>query len=165
MYDRFIAPNSPDTFYLWAESLSSMRNEMEKNVNARIILGGRTQGFKGYMPGLYEEAANAVSKEHPLFLLGGFGGAASRLVNLVQGKISPKELFEECLMNPAYKDFVQYLNKEHGEFDYSSLEVLYNNLPILRNGLSEDENNRLFVTTNITEIVALILKGLYERSV
>lgn len=165
MHDRFIAPNSPDTFYLWAESLSSMRNEMEKNVNARIILGGRTQGFKGYMPGLYEEAANAASKEHPLFLLGGFGGAASRLVNLVQGKISPKELFEECLMNPAYKDFVQYLNKEHGEFDYSSLDVLYNNLPILRNGLSEDENNRLFVTTNITEIVALILKGLYERFV
>lgn len=165
LHDRFIVPNSPDTFYLWAESLSSMRNEMEEMVNARIILGGRTQGFKGYMPGLYEEAAKAASKEHPLFLLGGFGGAASRLVKLVQGKISPKELFEECLMNPAYKDFVQYLNKEHGDFDYSSLDVLYNNLPVLRNGLSEDENNRLFVTTNITEIVALILKGLYERFV
>ena len=34
------------------------------------------------------------------------------------------------------------------------------NITNLQNGLSEEENNRLFVSTNAMEIVSLILKGL-----
>ena len=36
-------------------------------------------------------------------------------------------------------------------------------MEVLNNGLSDDENERLFITTNVTEIIALVLKGLRSQ--
>ena len=63
-----------------AECLSSMRRQMEDDVIARIVMGGKTEGFKGSMPGIIEEATLSVQMEHPLYVLGGFGGAARQIV-------------------------------------------------------------------------------------
>lgn len=102
-----------------AECLSSMRSQMEKDVVARIVMGGKTAGFKGKMPGIIEEAILSVQMEHPLYVLGGFGGAARQIV----------EGYSEITSN-------------------------------LHNGLSEEENQVLFASANVMEIIALILKGL-----
>lgn len=159
--DLMVPPTTVENMYYWAESLRAMRQEMESHIDARIILGGRITGFKGYMPGLYEEATYAAKANHPLFLLGGFGGASARLIQLIKGETSSEELFAECCSNHSYQDFVSYLDKEKEEINFKALDVFSNNMDVLKNGLSKEDNERLFVTTNVTEIIALVLKGLH----
>lgn len=159
--DLMVSPTTVENLYYWAESLKSMRHEMESHIDARIILGGRVTGFKGYMPGLYEEAINAAKANHPLYLLGGFGGASARLIQLIKGETSSDKLFEECCSHHLYQEFVSYLDKEKGEMNFKVLDVFSNNMSVLKNGLSKEENEQLFVTTNVTEIIALVLKGLH----
>lgn len=163
LHDLMLPPTTVDNLYYWAESLKAMRQEMESNIDARIILGGRVTGFKGYMPGLYEEAIDAANAKHPIFLLGGFGGAALRLIKLIKGETTSEKLFEECCSNRSYQEFVSYLDKEKGEMNFKALDIFVNNMGVLNNGLSDDENERLFVTTNVTEIIALVLKGLRSQ--
>jgi len=159
--DLMVPPTTVENMYYWAESLRAMRQEMESHIDARIILGGRITGFKGYMPGLYEEATYAAKANHPLFLLGGFGGASAHLIQLIKGETSSEELFAECCSNHSYQDFVSYLDKEKEEMNFKALDVFSNNMDVLKNGLSKEDNERLFVTTNVTEIIALVLKGLH----
>ena len=159
--DLMVPPTTVENLYYWAESLKSMRHEMESHIDARIILGGRVTGFKGYMPGLYEEAINAAKANHPLYLLGGFGGASARLIQLIKGETSSDKLFEECCSHHLYQEFVSYLDKEKAEMNFKVLDVFSNNMSVLKNGLSKEENEQLFVTTNVTEIIALVLKGLH----
>lgn len=102
-----------------SECLSSMRNQMENEVAARIVMGGKTAGFKGKIPGIIEEATLSVQMQHPLYVLGGFGGAARQIV----------EEYPEITNN-------------------------------LHNGLSQEENQVLFSSANVIEIIAIILKGL-----
>lgn len=160
LHGQMVPPSTVENLYYWAESLKAMRLEMESNIDARIILGGRVAGFKGYMPGLYEEAIIAANCKHPIFLLGGFGGAASRLIKLLKGETSSEKLFEECCSQHLYQKFVTYLAKEKEEMNFKALDVFFYNMDVLKNGLSKEDNERLFVTTNVTEIIALILKGL-----
>lgn len=159
--DLMLPPTTVENLYYWAESLKAMRQEMESHIDARIILGGRVTGFKGYMPGLYEEAVNAAKANHPIFLLGGFGGASACLIQLIKGETSSDKLFEECCSHHIYQEFVSYLDKEKEEMNFKVLDVFSNNMDILKNGLSKEDNERLFVTTNVTEIIALVLKGLH----
>ncbi len=163
LHDIMVPPTSVENLYYWAESLRAMRQEMEANIDARIILGGRVTGFKGYLPGLYEEAINAANAKHPIYLLGGFGGAALRLIKLIKGETTSEKLFEECCSNRSYQEFVSYLDKEKGEMSFKALDIFVNNMVVLNNGLSSRENERLFITTNVTEIIALVLKGLRSQ--
>lgn len=160
LHEKKVPPTSVENLYYWAESLKAMRQEMEANIDARIILGGRVTGYNGYLPGLYEEAINAANAKHPIYLLGGFGGAALRLIKLIKGETTSEKLFEECCCNHSYQELVSYLDKEKEEMNFKALDIYVNNVGVLNNGLSDDENERLFVTTNVTEIIALVLKGL-----
>lgn len=164
LHGQMVPPSTVENLYYWAESLKTMRQEMESHIDARIILGGRITGFKGYMPGLYEEATNAAKVNHPIFLLGGFGGASARLIQMIKGETSSEKLFAECCSNHSYQDFVSYLDKEKEEMNFKALDVFFNNMDVLKNGLSKEENEQLFVTTNVTEIIALVLKGLHNLS-
>ena len=154
--DKFVPYEEAQDF--WRESLTRMRGQMETDVNARIILGGAVTGFKGDMPGIYEEAIVAIGKRHPLYVLGGFGGAANRLANLVMGEVTVNALWNECGQDEAS---AKYIGQGEGPSPYFNKlsEINFRNL---NNGLSEEENIRLFESTNIAEIIALILKGLSE---
>ena len=70
-------------------------------------------------------------------------------------------MFEECCSQHLYQKFVTYLAKEKEEMNFKALDVFSNNMDVLKNGLSKEDNERLFVTTNVTEIIALVLKGLH----
>lgn len=160
--DLMVPPTTVENLYYWAESLRAMRQEMESHIDARIILGGRVAGFKGYMPGLYEEAINAANSKHPIYLLGGFGGAAYRLIKLIKGETTSEEMFGECCSYSSYQEFVSFLDKEKEQMNFNALDVFSNNMDVLKNGLTKEDNERLFVTTNVTEIIALVLKGLHS---
>lgn len=58
-------------------SYTSLRRYLGEVTNARVILGGQLAAFQGAMPGLIEEAITAVRSSQPLFVAGGFGGAAA----------------------------------------------------------------------------------------
>ena len=98
---------------------------------AHIFIGGKTTGFKGHKPGLLEEFLIAKGKEHPIFLLGGFGGETEIMVNHITG-IS------------------------HGNADLEGVT-----LDDLHNGITElNKQNVLLHSSNITEIIPVILQAL-----
>ena len=68
-----LAPR-PAANHEWATGLTVMRSVMTRTSDARILLGGKVEGFKGRMPGVAEEALLALRAGQPLFLLDGFGG-------------------------------------------------------------------------------------------
>ena len=53
------------------------------------------------------------------------------------------------------------MDKGKEEMDFKALDVFADSMGVLKNGLSKEENEQLFVTTNVTEIIALVLKGLH----
>lgn len=155
---KFLPPVGNENLTIWAYSLTKMREKMESNADARIIIGGRLSGFKGKYAGIIEEFMIAAQHEHPIYLIGGFGGAAKAIVDLLEGKkVDIKKLAEET---PYYSDFVSCYNSNNiDQIDYPSIEDFIKNYKF-NNGLSSEENEVLFRSTNILEIVSLVLRGL-----
>lgn len=114
-------------------SLTKMRIEMEKTAHARIVVGGKMTGYSGSMPGIMEEFKMTIEAGHPVYVVGGFGGAARYIADVLSG------------------------DKE-AEASLAWIKELCGDG--LHNGLSPEENKQLFVSTNAMEIVSLILKGL-----
>ena len=67
----------------WAEGLTAMRTVMRGEILARIVLGGRVEGFKGAMPGIAEEVHLSIQAAQPVFLLGGFGGCTRDIAETI----------------------------------------------------------------------------------
>lgn len=123
----------------WSVSLTALRRVLTGACDARIVLGGRTSGFKGLMPGIAEEVLFSVAAMQPLFLLGGFGGCARDIaedLNLIARRSSGIDQW------PGRERFVGLGQSA------------------LRNGLSDDENATLVRTVHVDEAVTLILRGL-----
>ena len=67
----------------WAEGLTAMRTVMRGEILARIVLGGRVEGYKGAMPGIAEETYLSIQAGQPVYLLGGFGGCARDIAETI----------------------------------------------------------------------------------
>lgn len=132
------APRPPVTDADWAAALTAMRDVLTRASDARIVLGGRTEGYKGRMPGIAEEALTALQAGQPLFLLGGFGGCARDISIALKLVPQPASLAAWTGLN------------EFGPFDGAALQ----------NGLTAEENATLARTVHVDEAVALILRGL-----
>ena len=138
-----------------------MRQTMESAVSARILVGGRAKGFKGKMAGILEEFKIARDHHHPLFLIGGFGGIAGMLCAAIDKQISSTVFLEEACRHDYYKSIFMYYASKGQPVDYSWIDSI--TIDDLDNGLTLEENKRLFITTNIMEIVSLILHGLSKK--
>ncbi|OJV88390.1 MAG: hypothetical protein BGO34_18770 [Bacteroidia bacterium 44-10] len=164
---KFISSTSQENSFLCAKSLTKMREQMGIQVNARIILGGKTSRFIGKYAGIIEEFIISRRNAHPLYLLGGFGGAAKVIVDILEGAASESELYNLAISDSSYVDFYKYYNEKemNSPIDYESIfkEISSRGISGLNNGLSEDENIILFHSTNVLEIVALVLKGLNNK--
>jgi hypothetical protein len=122
----------------WADALTAMRGVLTRASDARIVLGGRIEGYKGRMPGIAEEALTALEAGQPLFLLGGFGGCA-------------RDIAVALKLVPQRANFATWTgHDEFQQFDGTAL----------RNGLTSEENATLVRTVHVDEAVALILRGL-----
>lgn len=62
-----------------ADAYTAMRHFVAKNTDARIIVGGQLAGYKGYEPGIIEEARLTLEADADLYIAGGYGGAAALL--------------------------------------------------------------------------------------
>ena len=160
---EFSAPITDEIRYMLATSLTKMRMCEEDKAVARILVGGRTSGFTGRMAGIVEEFIIAKEKNHPIYLIGGFGGAAKVLVDIIEKKdgVCSDTLKQKALSDDKYRALYEYYESKGQHIDYTGL----NNMTFtqLDNGLTEEENKRLFHSVNVMEIVSLVLKGLQNK--
>lgn len=121
----------------WFSGLTSMRRQMVASSTARIVLGGRTEAYKGRYPGIAEEALCSLEAKQPLFILGGFGGCA-RDITIALGSKRP-------VTTAGWEGLDLFLR--YGNDD-------------LRNGLSDAENRELYVTPYIDQAITLVIRGM-----
>ena len=164
---KFYPPNNNDNLFIWSESLTEMRTQMNKECNARIFMGGATTNFKGKYPGLLEEALISLETNTPTYLIGAFGGITKSIITALLNE-EVEELTEDWQRksNAKYSKFIDYYNTKTDvkKIDYDESLKFLNTFTIEKlcknNGLDEDDNKRLFVSIHFPEIIFLVLKGL-----
>jgi hypothetical protein len=166
-----LAPIGSQALYVWGRCLTAMREQMNREAKARILIGGRLIGFKGRYPGLVEEAYLALRDKKPLFLAGGFGGCTQAIVQWMHGlpekALSFRNQTDYGTLEAFYRREIEVSNCPPKEgIDFEELDKVFTgDSPAtvsqrLNNGLSDEENGLLFKTRDIPLMVHLILKGL-----
>lgn len=138
---RAMSPREPDDGE-WESGLSAMRATVCGETVARIAAGGRIEGYKGRMPGVAEEVLLSLEAQQPVFLLGGFGGCARGIAEVV-GLVERKK--QSAGTWTGSELFTQFTPDD------------------LHNGLSREDNAILADTPHIDEMVALAWRGV-QRS-
>lgn len=137
-------------------ALTHIREALPHFCNARLLIGGKTlrqspenpNGYIGDYPGIIEEALHTLRKGQPLFVAGGFGGAAALLAReLGLGPDLP-------IADAALTETRQCKNYR------SSLEEIKERFDPSRTGLSEDDLRLLATTQRASELGTLLAKGL-----
>ena len=123
-----------------AESLTAMRRTMLEESSARVVLGGKIEGFWGVMPGIAEETLLTLQAGKPLYILGGFGGCARDIAESLK------------LVTPLH-------NPPRSSWDGHKTFLRYDDAA-LNNGLDYEENRTLAKTPHIRQAGALVLRGL-----
>lgn len=162
--------STKENLFIWSESLSKMRDEMHSITNARIFTGGSMSNFKGKYPGLLEEVLLSLKNDIPVYFMGIFGGVTSRIIEALKGK-TPQELTIkwQSIQNENYEEFVNHYNSKKSEdkIDYKECVKFLNEYTLEKlsdnNGLSVEENKRLFSSIHTSEIIFLIMKGLTNK--
>ncbi len=169
---REISPDDPDlrgaaetAAARWkrACALTGMRERMAAETDARVMLGGKVMVGSGLYPGLLEEAVLTLRAGRPLFLLGGFGGCTERVIEAVTGGRPPDlELDSQLAARADYGELVAEAARAGTPVEYDTLldELRAAGPRGLANGLDLAENETLFTTDDIDEMVALVLRGL-----
>jgi len=160
-----VPPTTPENRVAWARSLTAMRERMNAEIHARLLLGGQARGLGKY-PGLAEEALLALRAGKPLFLIGAFGGCAGVVIEALRGN-KPAEFtlnYQAADAVPAAAIELYNSQVQPGDepIDYKALSAEFEKFGIggLNNGLKVQENERLFTTTNLPEMIALVLRGI-----
>ena len=161
--------------------------ETHNTIQARILLGGPLAGYAGRYPGLMEEAYLAMKSDLPIYLIGAFGGCTRAIIDALEGR-KPESITLDgqirlnedfCCENSEtdktpYGERVTDFNLRAVKYgvpliDYADMLAVFaatgaNNLAGLstHNGLTPDENRRLFETPHIAEMIYLVLKGLHS---
>lgn len=165
---NFIEPKN-DLYdrYVKALDLSKMRRQMNDDLNIRIVLGGKKVGYQGSYPGVLEEVMLAMNTSKKVYLLGAYGGITKEIIKCLLGIGSEVITKEYQSQFNDYGEFYDYYNKmscdsDYEQIDYESVTEMLNSKGIygLNNGLSKEENNILFSSSNTMQIISLILKGI-----
>jgi len=146
-------------------------------LTARVALGGKTSHFSGFLPGIFEEALVTLEASRPLYILGGFGGAAEILARKLLGE-DPKELEiawqEESTGN--LKTLARLTTAQPTPAGVRSTNVALQALrqrlelaraalaPGLNSGLDEADTRELLITRDMGRAVQLVLQGLTQSA-
>lgn len=128
-----------------ALGLTMLRTRLTDWTDARVLIGGKLEGFMGAMPGIVEEAALAVAAGQPVYLAGGFGGATGMLA-------------------AAAFDINSLIGWEGNDVPAETVNharaAVATGLP--NNGLSLEQNRRLAMTYRPSEVAWLVATGLQQ---
>ena len=137
-------------------ALTRIREALPRFCNARLLIGGKTlrqspenpNGYIGDYPGTIEEALHTLRKGQPLYVAGGFGGAAALLareLGLGPDLPIPDAALTEMRQCTSYRNAIEEIKEK---FDHS------------RTGLSTADLQRLATTQRASELGTLLAKGL-----
>lgn len=162
-------------------------------LSARIVLGGKTNGFSGFVPGIYEEVSLAIENQIPVYILGGFGGAATDIADALIAEAKDwKDAFSldrikqhtphiDHLGQLAFKyevpanirqsadaldklvEGIEHVRDPQAQSDGNSAGCEPGHLGCLRTGLEEGETRELLHTTDMRRAVQLVTKGIKSR--
>lgn len=165
---RNLAADNPRKRYAWARGLTAMRQSITVCSQARLVLGGKMTGFAGLVPGVVEEAWMSLNQGQPVYLAGGFGGAARAVCDLLRGY--EREEFNEDWIGlnvagytdavgcfPADTTRLNLLPRIGSEIAALAGEDLGK---VLKNGLDDSENRELMASTDARQIAELVLRGI-----
>lgn len=166
-----------------AHASTRMRRWMAADCHSRIVVGGKTTKFAGLLPGIVEEALFHLEAKKPLYIVGGFGGAAGDLAKAILRRSDADPLpgslnqesregsvpFDDLLQafpnaNEAVK--LQHdVSYEDARRSYARLHDQVNlirksGLRSLNNGLDAEANASLMKSEDANEIVGSVVKGL-----
>lgn len=153
--------------FILSECYADMRERMANESDVRIVLGGRLKNYAGYFPGIVEETYHSLNAGKAVFLLGGFGGATKSIIEIISGG-NPYQLTNDFQFDSEFlKEFKMFvLEKLEVKLDYDFIFDFFKQHTIesisKQNGLTTEENQILFESTNIHELVFLIIKGLQK---
>jgi hypothetical protein len=184
-----LPPPSEQETHPVALYFSDMRRVTAQKTGARIIIGGNAVprleekggGYGGRYPGVVEEAWRSLERKQPLYVVGGFGGAAALVAELLEKKDSPipdrlkdetwlkhdyfrqatekidSDPYRERLGLPRSMDDLAKTIKDLGVAFLDSDEV-----SVAWNGLTVQENKALFRSRDPVLVTSLVMKGLLE---
>lgn len=166
--ETFLLPNSTDNCLAWSLCLTKMRKEMIAACDIRICAGGKLSGYKGKYPGGLEEIDIAIANNKPIYLVGGFGGVSSRVCGLLMDSSTPEELTLDWQIkhNSGYNELINKISEtpDCTDINYKAIVKKIQNLGLegisQNNGLTPEENIKLFKTQFAEEVILLILKGI-----
>lgn len=139
------APIPVENPELRAQALTAMRCHLTNICDARVLMGGRREGFQGALPGITEEARLAIAAGQPSFFAGGFGGSAHDAAQTLGLEVDGWPEF-----SAASGDWLDALRRTAEEAGWE---------PTL-NGLTDDENQRLAATHRPSDVATLVALGL-----
>ena len=153
--------------YILSECYADMRIIMANESDARIVLGGKQKNYAGYFPGIVEETFHSLNAGKAVYLLGGFGGATKSVIDTILGG-NPVQLTNNFQYDTEFltkfREFVATKSKIKLDYDFITDFFKQHSLESIskKNGLTLEENQILFESTNIHELVFLIIKGLQK---
>lgn len=163
---------------------SDMRRLMAGCLFASIVIGGQTTpagyeilGYSGRYPGVVEESWRMLAAGKPLYVAGGFGGAAGLVAHLLQEQEVPSELVDKnWLEDPVFAALAKKIDAHEARERLGlphTMESLGQQIILLSdqflvtdeaalawNGLTRSENRKLLHTTDPVELAGLVLKGI-----
>jgi SLOG cluster2/TIR domain len=160
-----VPPTTPENRVAWARSLTAMRERMNAEIHARLLLGGQARGLGKY-PGLAEEALLALRAGKPVYLIGAFGGCAEAVIEALRGNKPAALTLDYQATEDVPRAAIELYNSQvppGGEpIDYPALTAEFEKVGVagLNNGLDAEENERLCTTMHLPEMIALVLRGL-----
>ena len=145
-----------------------MREKITELAQARLVIGGKLANFSGVIPGVVEEAYLSLKGGKPLFLVGGFGGAARAVCDQLRGLA--RQEFSETFSESTVKDYAackglyaSYAAPFESMQEIGAAIALKAAEPhsrALNNGLDDQDNLELMQCKDAQRIVELVLKGL-----
>lgn len=164
--DIEVADATPEQLIEIARGYSMMREQIVSESDCLVIVGGRTHGQVGLVPGVQEEAWLALQKPMPVFISGGYGGSATALADALSGRKTPMLSTDYHVeRTPTYLAHLNEARRTGGEVltpERIGEALIQSGWTANRNGLSLEENERLAVTDDVDEIIALILRGVRQ---
>jgi hypothetical protein len=142
-------------------------------IHARIAMGGALEKFIGFIPGILEEALVTLEHSAPLYVLGGFGGAAEVVAKLFLDPQHPPPQLLPAWQEEHTPNLVRIKSVPKTGFPTyirttsQLLQVLTDRgkrgLASMNTGLDDDEARQLLTTRDIDHAVALVRKGLQNK--
>lgn len=129
-----------------ADSLTAARHHLTATCDARLVVGGQRTGYQGNMPGVVEETILAVRAGQPVFVAGGFGGAAGDIVRVLG--LDPDNWLG--LPDETARPDLRELADTLGKSGWSAQA----------NGLTPEQNQQLAISYRASEVASLAVHGL-----